>query len=196
MFTNLNTTAFFDRLRTVLRETITPTQMRAVYLILKEADAHGITDKNQMAYVLATCWHECRFKSMREIRAKPGTKIWKWQNAYWPSNYMGRGYAQLTWRKNYKKFSPVVGVDLVKYPDKALIPEVGARILVYGMVNGSFVGAGLSSKTRLSKFFPVGGTPDWLGARGIVNGDFQADKVASAAVKILSVIVAFDTPAA
>lgn len=188
MFVKLNTTAFFDRLRTILREPITPTQMRAVYLLLKEADAMGVTDKNQMAYILATCWHECRFKSIREIRAKAGTKVWQMQNAYWHTGYMGRGYSQLTWLRNYRKFSPVVVGDLVKRPDLALIPEVGARILVYGMVNGSFVANGLTSKTRLSKFFPPGGVPDWIGARAMVNGSFQADKVADAA-KILSAIV-------
>lgn len=193
MFLKLNTTAFFDRLRVALREPITPTQMRAVYLLLKEADGQGVTDKNQMAYILATCWHECRFKSIREYRAKAGTKVWRMQNVYWPTGYMGRGYSQLTWLKNYRKFSPIVGVDLVKRPDKALIPEVGARVLVYGMVNGSFVANGLTSKTRLSKFFPPGGTPDWIGARAMVNGTFQADKVAAAAVKILSVIVGFDS---
>lgn len=194
MFVKLNTTAFFDRLRITLREPISPIQMRAVYLLFLEADAMGVTDKNQMAYILATCWHECRFKSIREIRAKVGSKVWRMQNAYWNTGYMGRGYSQLTWLKNYRKFSPVVVGDLVKRPDLALIPEAGARILVYGMVNGSFVANGLTSKTRLSKFFPPGKTPDWIGARAMVNGTFQADKVASAAVKILSVIVAFDSP--
>lgn len=194
MFQKLNTTAFFDRLAIALREPISPTQMRSVYLLLKEADANGITDKNQMAYVLATCWHECRFKSIKEIRAKPGTKVWRMQNAYWSTGYFGWGFSQLTWLKNYKKFRPVVGLDLVAFPDKALLPEVGAKILVYGMVNGSFTGAGLKSSNNLSKYFQIGETPDWINARKIVNGNFQADKVASAAVKILSVIVASELP--
>lgn len=195
MFSNLNTTEFFDRLRKALREPLTPTQMRAVALLLTEADNHGVTDINQMAYILATCWHECRFKSMREIRSKKiGSQLWKWQNRYWPSGYYGRGFSQLTWLKNYRKFSPVVGVDLVSNPDAALIPEIGAQILVFGMVNGTFVSNGLKSATRLSKFFPAGRAPDWMGARAIVNGTFQADKVASGAVKILSVIVAIQPP--
>lgn len=194
MFQKLNTTAFFDRLRTALREPISPTQMRSVYLLLKEADENGITDKNQMAYVLATCWHECRFRSIKEIRAKPGTRIWKMQNAYWSTGYYGRGFSQLTWLKNYRKFSSVVGMDLVVSPDKALLPEVGAKILVFGMVNGSFTGNGLKSNNALSKYFPANETPDWIGARRIVNGTFQADKVAAAALKILAVIVASEQP--
>ena len=191
MFANLNTNEFFDRLRIALRESLTPTQMRSVALLLTEADNHGVTDVNQMAYILATCWHECRFKSMREIRSKKtGSQVWKFQNKYWPSGYYGRGFSQLTWLKNYRKFSQIVGVDLVSNPDAALIPEIGAKILVFGMVNGTFVAHGLKSNTRLAKFFPGGGDPDWMGARTIVNGTFQADKVASVAVKILSVIVA------
>lgn len=194
MFQKLNTTAFFDRLAIALREPISPTQMRSVYLLLKEADANGITDKNQMAYVLATCWHECRFKSIREIRAKAGTKVWRMQNAYWSTGYFGRGFSQLTWLKNYKKFRTVVGLDLVAFPDKALLPDVGAKILVFGMVNGSFTGTGLKSKNALAKYFPATGTPDWMNARRIVNGTFQADKVAAAALKILAVIVASEQP--
>ncbi len=194
MFESLNTAAFFERLRLVLREPISPIQMRSVYLLLKEADINGITDRNQMAYVLATCWHECRFKSIKEIRAKPGTKIWRLQNAYWLTGYYGRGFSQLTWLKNYRKFKTIVGVDLVAQPDKALEPEIGAKILVYGMVNGSFTGLGLLSANKLSKYFKPMETPDWIGARQIVNGTFQAEKVASAAVKILSVIVASEPP--
>lgn len=197
MFEKLNTTAFFDGLRAALNQPISPTQMRSVYLILKQIDKHEITDRNQVAYILATCWHECRFKSIREIRAKPGTRVWRMQNAYWSSGYMGRGFSQLTWLKNYRKFTPVVGVDLVRYPDKALIPEIGAEILVFGMKNGSFTAAGLYSKNNLAKYFPPGGTPgtvNWIGARSIVNGNFQADKVATAAVKILTVIVAHELP--
>lgn len=194
MFESLNTAAFFERLRIALREPITPTQMRSVYLLLKEADTNGITDRNQMAYVLATCWHECRFKSIKEIRAKPGTKIWRLQNAYWITGYYGRGFSQLTWLKNYRKFSQMTGVDLVRDPDSALLPEIGAKILVYGMVNGSFTGAGLLSSNKLAKYFKPGAPPDWMSARKIVNGTFQADKVASAAVKILSVIVASEPP--
>jgi len=194
MFAQLSTDDFFQRLRATLRSPLSTAQRRTVSLLLSEADNHGVTDKNQMAYILATCWHECRFKSIREIRAKPDTQIWRWQNRYWPSGYYGRGFSQLTWLKNYRKFSAVAGVDLVSNPDAALQPEIGAKILVYGMVNGTFVAGGMSSATRLSKFFPPDGLPDWMGARKIVNGTFQADKVASSAIKILSVIVAFDEP--
>lgn len=171
----------------VLKLKLSAIQKSTIELLLTECERHGVADKKQIAYVLATCYHECRYKPISEIRAKPGTKIWKWQNRYWPSGFYGRGYSQLTWRKNYRKFSPIVGVNLEANPDQALRPEIGAKILVYGMANGTFVANGLTSKTRLSTFLNDG-EPDWLGARAIVNGSFEADKVADAAIKIMSVI--------
>lgn len=171
----------------VLKLKLSAIQQKTIELLLLECERHGVTDKKQIAYILATCYHECRYKPIAEIRAKPGTQIWKWQNRYWPSGFYGRGYSQLTWRKNYRKFSPIVGVNLEVNPDEALRPEIGAKILVYGMANGTFVANGLTSKTRLSTFLNDTKT-DWLGARAIVNGTFQADKVADAAIKIMSVI--------
>jgi hypothetical protein len=190
MFVKLNTIKFFGLVSNALGKKITPLQMKTAYLLLKEIDEAGITDRNQVAYILGTCWHECHWKSIKERRDKPGTQVWRWQQRYWPSGYYGRGLPQLTWRKNYKKFSPIVGYDLVKDPDKVLLVEVGAKILVFGMMNGTFTSNGLYSQTRLSKFFPECGEPDWIGARAIVNGSFMAEQVASASLKILQVIVA------
>lgn len=190
MFENLITEKFLGDLARTLKAKFTTEQKQVVTLLAREADQIGITDQNQFAYILGTCWHECRFRSIPEIRAKPGTRVWKWQNVYWPSGFYGRGLSQLTWRRNYRKFSPVVGIDLVKNPDAVLNPEIGAKILVFGMFNGSFTALGLYSNNGLKKYFPPGSTPDWIKARGIINGTFQADIVAAGAIKILSVIVA------
>lgn len=194
MFARLYTTKFVNLIKGALGAKLTKTQVQAIGLLLSEADKNGVTDQNQMAYILGTCWHECRFKSIKEIRAKVGTSVWSMQEKYWHTGYFGRGFSQLTKEANYKKFTLVVGIDLVKNPDAVLIPEIGAKILVYGMVNGSFTALGLSSKNRLSKYFKPGQPPDWLNARRIVNGTFQADKVASEALKILTAMIAFDLP--
>lgn len=184
----VNNDVWLARLARTLEMKLTASQGNAVRLLAAECDSQGITDARQVSYVLATCYHECRFKSIPEIRAKKGTNIWKMQNRYWYTGFFGRGFSQLTWLKNYRKFSPVVGVDLVKNPDAALIPEVGAKILVFGMLHGTFVANGLESGIRLSKYFPPGGTPLWMGARRIVNGNFQAVLVAEAAKKILPML--------
>lgn len=165
-----------------LNMTLTRAQGDAVRLLAAESDAYSIKDPRQVAYILATCYHECRFKSIREIRAPRGSAVWKMQNRYWASGYYGRGFSQLTWEKNYKKFSPIVGIDLVDNPDFALRPNVGAKILVVGMKLGLFSGVGLD------RYFPPGGGSFWLAARRIVNGTFQADRVAAAAKKILPLL--------
>lgn len=191
MFSSLDNPAFFNQLRTSLRTRFDDEQVQAVKFLLSEADAHGVTDKNQMAYILGTCWHESGFRSIPERRSKKvGSQLWKWQQRYFPQGWYGRGFSQLTWKKNYKKFSPVVGVDLVANPDAVLNPAIGAKILVFGMVNGTFVSAGLYSPTKLSKYFRPNKSPDWIGARAIVNGTFVADEVAQKSVRILSAIVA------
>lgn len=162
---------------------LTRIQGEAIRQIAGYCDEYGVTDPRQVAYILATAYHECRFRSIREIRAPVGSAVWKMQNRYWHTGFMGRGLPQLTWEKNYRKFSSLVGLNLVKDPDAVLRPEVGAEILVYGMQNGLFSGVGLS------KYFPADGSPaKWIGARRIVNGTYQADLVAAAAKKILPLL--------
>jgi len=175
-------------LASTLKMTLTKAQGDAVRLIVAECEKQGVTDTRQIAYVLATVYHECRFKSIKEIRAKIGTDVYRMQQKYWQSGYYGRGFSQLTWRKNYQKFSPVVGLDLVKEPDLVLKPEVGAKILVYGMKHGTFVSAGLESKTNLDRYFNAEKT-DWFNARRIVNGVFRAEMVADAAKKIMPLVI-------
>lgn len=42
--------------------------------------------------------------------------------------YRGRGYIQITGKANYKKFGDMIGVDLIKNPDKALEPEIADKL--------------------------------------------------------------------
>lgn len=172
-----------------LKTTMTKEQGNAVRLIAQECDFYEIKDARMVAYILGTVYNECRFKSIAEIRAKKGSTVWKLQERYWGTGFYGRGFAQITHRKNYQKFSAIVGRDLVKNPNDALIPEVGAKIIVYGMFIGLFTGVGLK------KYF----TPtkeDWMGARTIVNGKlpgekygFMAAECAAAAIKIFGVMI-------
>jgi putative chitinase len=60
------------------------------------------------------------------------------------TTYYGRGFVQLTWETNYAKASKVVGVDLVKFPDRALMLPDGATVLFDGMINGWFTGKKLA----------------------------------------------------
>ena len=169
--------AFCEEFKT----TLTRAQGDAWRYIAAECDALAITDERQVAYILGTVWNECRFKSIPERRAKPSTGVWKLQERYWHTGFYGRGYSQLTWLKNYRKFSPIVGRDLVKHPDDVLLPEIGAKILVQGMWFGMF-----SGKKLKDYFLPQG--VEWIKARRIVNGNFQADRVATSAKRILDLL--------
>ena len=162
---------------------IKPEQADAIRHILFFAKQEGCTDLRQIAYMLATAYHEARFQPIPEIRAKRGTEVWKMQEKYWHTGYYGRGLCQLTWKRNYQKFQDLLGLPLVQNPDLVLDVKVSAEILVVGMLRGLFSGV------ALSRYFPPApAVPRWLSARRTVNGTFQAEKVAAAARAILSIL--------
>ena len=177
------TDGFLLSLATTFKTTLKKDQGDCIRLICKYADIYQIIDVRMVAYMLATAYHECRFQPIREIRAQPGTKIYDLQNRYWNTGFYGRGYVQLTWEKNYQKFSDLLKRDFVGNPDLVLVPDNAAKILVHGMVHGSFTGK------KLSDYFKRGKLGDWLGARKIVNGTDQAERIAEAAQEIYALLV-------
>jgi hypothetical protein len=88
---------------------------------------------------------------------------------YWRDGGFGRGIIQLThFDPNYRKMSPIVGVDLVSDPDKALEPLISAKIAAEGTRLGLFTGK------KLADFDGPDGY-DHFNARAIVNGDKHAN---------------------
>ena len=165
----------------------------------------GVTNENQLKYILATAQHETNntFDPVREaywVRNKFIKKFGKIKGAkrfenwgkkrfkttrseisYYP--YYGRGYVQLTWKHNYVKFNEILHkfevteADIVANPDMVLNTKVAAFILVYGMVHGSFTGRKLDHYINDSK-------TDFIGARRIINGRDKAKHIAMLAEKI------------
>jgi hypothetical protein len=127
-------------------------------LIVKEALERGLL-RNQLAYILATAYHETAH-TMKPIREYGGETYLK-KKSYYP--YVGMGYVQLTWKHNYEKASKKLGVDFVANPKLLLTPVYAAPILVLGMLEGWFTGKKLSGYVTLQK-------SDFVGARRIVNG--------------------------
>lgn len=166
---------FIDALRMMAKVRVLDEMRDNAALIIRECEEQRVTMREQIAYVLGTAWHESRLLPAVEVRAKEGTEVWKMQQRYWSSGYYGRGFVQITWRRNYETFSRLLGVDLVNNPDLALQPDIAAKVLVIGMRDGLFTGK------RLSHYFRPGRSPQWYSARQIVNGLFHADKVAHAA---------------
>lgn len=76
--------------------------------------------------------------------------------------YRGRGHIQTTGKVNYDKLSKIVGVDLVKYPDRALETKISITSLVHGMITGMYTGKKLADYSLPAQYFD---------ARAIVNAD-------------------------
>ena len=136
--------------------------------IIAECVRQGVTDVQQIAYILGTAKHESdNFNTLEEYASgsayegrsdlgntQPGDGV----------RFKGRGYVQLTGRVNYEKYSQLLGVDLLGNPEQlSQNASMSAFILVDGMRNGTYTGR------RLGEFIG-GGSADYNGARRIVNG--------------------------
>ena len=149
----------------------------SVDLILTECKNQGVTDKRQIAYILATIdWETAHtWKPVKE--AFWTSESWRKKHLrYYP--YFGRGFCQITWKSNYEKFSKLLGTDFVAHPDLVLYPAYSAFIIVYGMKHGTFTGK------KLDDYFTKG-REDFVGARRIINGQDKAHTIASIAKHIL-----------
>lgn len=147
-------------------------------LIIDTCLKHGLL-RNQCAYVLGTAWHESgRYKYMREIwgptaaqKRYEGRKDLGNTVAGDGKKFMGRGFVQITGRRNYTDWGRRLGRDLLKEPQLAEQPDIAARIIVEGMKLGTFTGKKLDDYVTLQK-------SDFAGARRIVNGLDKAELIA------------------
>lgn len=93
--------------------------------------------------------------------------------------FRGRGQAHLTGRDNYVRADRELGLNgtLVANPDRALEPEISARILVLGMRDGWFTGL------KLNDFINNAATEaQFANARPIINPDRNGPAVAKLCV--------------
>src|SRR5262245_39157830 len=172
----------------------------AKLLQLFAMDPEAWTDGRQVAYALATAYHETgcprdgelvRFAPVTEFgerpyfnKYEPKTKIGKaLGNKKAGDGYLfrGRGYVQITGRANYKNFSEIVGVDLLEDPDKALDPTVAYIILREGMMKGLFTSRKLADYIRSEAC-------DYINARRIINSLDKAEQIARIARQIDQVL--------
>lgn len=139
-----------------------------------------------LAYGLATAWHEARFKPIPEWGKGKGRPYAK-PGKYGQPQY-GRGLVQLTWDFNYEWADKALGLNgsLLRNFDRALEPDIAARILVLGMETGAFTGKGL--RKYLSG--EVATLEQFREARRIINGMDKADLIAGHAVKFQAALLA------
>ena len=143
-------------------------------LILKECKLAGLL-RNQAAYVLATAWWETAhtMHPVKEAYWVKNAEAWRKKNLrYWP--WYGRGYVQLTWERNYIHAGKQLCLDLTTNPEAVMKPDVSARILVMGSLEGWFTGKKLGDYITIQK-------SDFKGARRIINGTDKAAKIATIA---------------
>lgn len=154
-------------------------------------------DDRWLAYVLATAHHEvdasmqpikeygsmAYFKKMYDIQGQRPDVARELGNIQ-PGDgarYHGRGFVQLTGRRNYQDWSDRLGEDLVGNPDLALDTRVATRIIFEGMRLGTFTGKKLGDYFNTQR-------ADWKGARRIINGQDKAELIQSYALKYYAAI--------
>lgn len=189
----MNRTTLFAYLRRLpFGGRLSTAQVSGVETILNIWLTLGHTDLRWLAYILATAFHETggTMQPVRETlaasdaravanldRAYAAGKLPQVKTPYWRpdasgKSWLGRGFVQLTHRRNYEAASRLTGVDLVANPGRAMEPDIAAKILVEGMSAGLFTGR------RLADYFGSA-ADDPAGARRIVNGTDKAQLIAS-----------------
>jgi putative chitinase len=171
---------FFDGVRNgPFPGKLSASQVAGMEAILDEWEDRDLKDLRQLAYMLATAFHETAQTMQPITEFGPKSYFSKYEGRKDLGNtvpgdgykYRGRGYVQLTGRRNYTLASKKIGVDLVADPADALNPEVAAPIMFVGMAEGWFTGV------KLSTYFNAAKT-DWKNARRIINGLDRADLIA------------------
>jgi putative chitinase len=152
-------------------------------------------DRRQIAYCLATFkWETAHsLKPIDEFgsaayfnkRYGPQTKVGQVLGNTKEGDgalFHGRGYVQLTGRRNYTKAKTLTGVDLIANPDGAKDPAVAYEIAVQGMKDGWFTGK------KLDQFIKPG-VADFENARTIINGHDKAQTIADIARRFSEVLL-------
>jgi predicted chitinase len=193
--------AFFSSVRgSLFSGTMRQGQADGCNAILKAMDGTPIS---WCAYALATAFHETAY-TMQPIKEHGGHSYFMrmyditGQRPHVArelgntqegdgAKYAGRGYVQLTGRRNYAKAQQKTGASLLQNPDLAMQPDIAARIMREGMIDGWFTGRGFVH------FLPSVGAATraaFREARRIINGTDKRDKIADEALKFQDALIA------
>lgn len=134
----------------------------------------GFTYLTELAYILATAYHETAhtFDPGIEEYGKGKGRSYGIPDETTGKIYYGRGLCQLTWKRNYQKFSELLDQPLVTHPELALDPVNSVKIMMIGMKDGLFTG------NRLRMYLNANRT-DFENARRVVNGTDKSKLIAT-----------------
>jgi putative chitinase len=170
---------FFDEVRAAFGKL----NQKQVECLVELLTASRDLPLKQRAYIAATAWHETgRFRYTKEIwgptaqqlKYDPPHKIAKELGNTMKGDgkrFMGRGFVQITGRRNYNWAAKVIGQDLVAMPELAEVPSHAAKIIVAGMTSGAFTHLKLSDYKTYEEM------------RRVVNGTDRAALIAGYARK-------------
>ncbi len=180
--------AFFDAVReSPFNGALTQSAVDGLNAIAAAWKLYGDGDKRKLAYILATAFHECdRFRTMEEYASGAAYEDRKDLGNTARGDgvrFKGRGFVQLTGRANYQKWAARLGENLIQRPELVCDRNIAARILVEGMLIGSFTG-------RYLRQFVNDQTCDFVEARRVVNGIDRAVMIAGYARPFLAALEA------
>lgn len=181
---------FFDEIKERIDATLNQQQVNGLNALLDEFETHNIwKDIRHQAYALATTYHETAhtFQPITEYGSRAYFTKYDGRDSLGNNQlgdgykFRGRGFVQLTGRRNYTKASQKLGIDLVNDPDKVLQLEVSAAIMRLGMFEGWFTSRKLSDYINSQKC-------DYVNARKIINGLDRAGRIADFATQFEKVL--------
>lgn len=200
---------FYSALRLDLfKPGLTSGEVGGIEGLLDAFVTHGDAKADTLAYGLATAFHETggmmvpvregfassdasARRAVNNLAAKrgPSSAVAKYAKPTGPHGhvYYGRGHVQLTWLDNYRRSSADAGVDLVANPDFMLDPEISARVLWKGLLDGRWNGSGKG----LRHYLDAG---DVKGARRTVNALDKAETIAGYHRRFMNAIAAGGVP--
>ena len=177
----MNRATFYTALRKrnsgVFGTSISQGQVDGLEAILNEADKRRMPLK-WLAYIFATAYLETAH-TMQPVREFGGPKYFKRYEGrrdlgnVTPGDgvkFHGRGYVQITGRRNYADWTNRLGIDLISQPDRTLERIIAMQIMFEGMEKGTFTGKALDDYT------------DYVSMRRIINGTDKANLIAGYAV--------------
>lgn len=170
--------------------------VNGLFQVFNEYNNEGGTNALNVAYLLATSYHETAY-TMQPIKeygsAKYLSKYDTGRLAKILGNtpeadgdgifYAGRGHVMITGLDNYRRFSKLLGIDLVNFPDLALDPVISAKILTIGSLRGLF------TTRKLSDYLKIGKRLEFVRARAVINGSDDALEIALHAEKFLDCLI-------